>query len=136
MTAAGVVQVVTGAADGQAFSAAATRGPEAYPPTVIEGEPTPIKPPRLRAGDRLASTSLSWCGVAREGPTVVRCLEVLTWLRGTDWWPSMDQAVLVLETSEEQPPPSSTSFRLRTLAVTGELHRLAGLVLGRPEEVT
>jgi muramoyltetrapeptide carboxypeptidase LdcA involved in peptidoglycan recycling len=79
------------------------------------------------------STGWRWHGgVAREGVTVVGCLEVLDFLRGTVWWPSLDGVVLVLETSEEQPPPASVTYLLRTLAVTGELHRLAGLVFGRP----
>ena len=71
-------------------------------------------------------------GGVGEGPTVVACLEVLDWLRGTAWWPSLDGAVLVLETSEEAPPPRRLARFLRTLATTGELSRLAGLVLGRP----
>ncbi|TVP65344.1 MAG: LD-carboxypeptidase [Nitriliruptor sp.] len=79
------------------------------------------------------STGWRWHGgVAREGVTVVGCLEVLDFLRGTKWWPSLDGVVLVLETSEDQPPPESVTYLLRTLALTGELQRLAGLVLGRP----
>lgn len=79
------------------------------------------------------STGWRWHGgVAREGVTVVGCLEVLDFLRGTVWWPPLDGAVLVLETSEDQPPPASVTYLLRSLAVAGELHRLAGLVLGRP----
>jgi muramoyltetrapeptide carboxypeptidase LdcA involved in peptidoglycan recycling len=63
---------------------------------------------------------------------VVGCLEVLGFLRGTAWWPSLDGSVLVLETSEDQPPPEAVTYLLRSLAATGELHRLAGLVFGRP----
>jgi muramoyltetrapeptide carboxypeptidase LdcA involved in peptidoglycan recycling len=63
---------------------------------------------------------------------VVGCLEVLDFLRGTAWWPSLDEAVLLLETSEDQPPPVSVTYLLRSLAATGELRRLAGLVFGRP----
>lgn len=40
--------------------------------------------------------------------------------------------MLFLETSEEQPPPASVTYLLRTLALTGELRSLAGIVLGRP----
>lgn len=79
------------------------------------------------------STGWRWHGgAAREGPTVVGCLEVLDFLRGTAWWPPLEGAVLVLETSEDQPPPERVTYLLRTLAVTGELHRLAGIVFGRP----
>ena len=48
------------------------------------------------------------------------------------WWPSLDGAVLVLETSEDQPPPVAVTSLLRSLAATGELHRLSGLVFARP----
>lgn len=79
------------------------------------------------------STGWRWHGgEVREGVTVVGCLEVLGMLRGTAWWPTLDGAVLVLETSEDQPPPIAVTSLLRSLAASGELHRLAGLVFGRP----
>lgn len=71
-------------------------------------------------------------GPAREGPAVAACMEVLDWLRGTPWWPDLDGAVLLLETSEEQPPPEVVTRFVRSLAAMGDLQRLAGMVLGRP----
>lgn len=71
-------------------------------------------------------------GNAAEGTTLPACLSPLDWLRGTPWWPSLDGAVLMVETSEEAPPPVLLTRWLRTLAVSGELARLAGIVLGRP----
>lgn len=71
-------------------------------------------------------------GAPAVGPVVVGCLEVLDWLRGSDWWPPLDGAVLALETSEEAPPPTLVQRFLRTLALTGELATLAGIVFGRP----
>jgi muramoyltetrapeptide carboxypeptidase LdcA involved in peptidoglycan recycling len=71
-------------------------------------------------------------GEVSEGDSLVACVEVLDWLRGTEWWPSLDGAVLMLETSEEAPAPALLTRFLRILALTGELQRLAGLVLGRP----
>lgn len=71
-------------------------------------------------------------GTARDGRSVVGCLEVFDFLRGTEWWPSLEGRVLFLETSEEQPPPENVTYLLRTLALTGELERLAGIVFGRP----
>lgn len=71
-------------------------------------------------------------GVARDGPSVAGCLEVLDLLRGSDWWPSLAGAVLLLETSEEAPPPDRVTRFLRSLALTGELRGLAGIVLARP----
>lgn len=79
------------------------------------------------------STGWRWHGGApRVGTTVAACLEVLDWLRGSEWWPDLAGAVLLLETSEEAPEPEIVSRFLRTLALTGELQRLAGIVLGRP----
>jgi muramoyltetrapeptide carboxypeptidase LdcA involved in peptidoglycan recycling len=79
------------------------------------------------------STGWRWHGgVTREGPSVVGCLEVLDLLRGTAWWPPLAGAVLFLETSEDQPPPERVTYLLRTLALTGELRALAGLVFARP----
>lgn len=67
-----------------------------------------------------------------EGPLVPACLEVVEGLRGTPWWPDLDGAVLALETSEEGSPPDVVTRFLRSLALTGELHRLAGLLMARP----
>lgn len=79
------------------------------------------------------STGWRWhAGSVRQGLVVAGCLEVLDWLRGTDFWPDLEGAVLFLETSEEAPPPSALTRFLRVLASTGELGGIAGLVLGRP----
>lgn len=71
-------------------------------------------------------------GTTAVGPTVVACMEILDWLRGSEWMPDLDGAVLLLETSEEAPPPDTLLRFLRTLNLTGDLARLAGLVLARP----
>ncbi|MFA9447067.1 hypothetical protein [Egicoccus sp. AB-alg6-2] len=71
-------------------------------------------------------------GESGEGESLVACVEVLDWLHGTAWWPSLAGTVLMLETSEEAPPPALLTSFLRSLAVNGELHQLAGTVLGRP----
>jgi muramoyltetrapeptide carboxypeptidase LdcA involved in peptidoglycan recycling len=63
------------------------------------------------------------------------CLEVLDWLRGTDYWPSLDEwegAILFLETSEEAPSTSYVNRFLRSLDAMGILRRLNGLLFGRP----
>lgn len=79
------------------------------------------------------STGWRWHGgETRTGTTVVGCLEVLDMLRGTAVWPAMVDVVLVLETSEEQPPPARLVRFLRSLAAAGQLQQLAGIVLGRP----
>jgi muramoyltetrapeptide carboxypeptidase LdcA involved in peptidoglycan recycling len=71
-------------------------------------------------------------GKTAEGPLVVGCLEVLDWLRGTEWWPNLEGAVLAVETTEEGPPPEYLQRFLRSLAAMGDLGRLSALLLGRP----
>ena len=70
-----------------------------------------------------------------EGQLFGGCVEVLDWLRGTDYFPSADDlqgAVLFLETSEEAPPPSFLARFVRCIAAMGILEGLAGILLGRP----
>ncbi|MCG9131151.1 LD-carboxypeptidase [Candidatus Poribacteria bacterium] len=70
-----------------------------------------------------------------EGQLFGGCVEVLDWLRGTDYFPSaadLQGAVLFLETSEEAPPPSFLTRFVRCLAALGILEGLGGILLGRP----
>jgi muramoyltetrapeptide carboxypeptidase LdcA involved in peptidoglycan recycling len=79
------------------------------------------------------TTGWRWLGGdPSAGPLVGGCLEPLDWVRGTEWWPDLDGAVLALETSEEAPPPASVARFLRSLAASGDLARLAGLLFARP----
>ncbi|MFN8440323.1 MAG: S66 peptidase family protein [Caldilineaceae bacterium] len=83
------------------------------------------------------STGWNWLqgkGV-RRGRLIGGCLEVLDWLRGTNFWPSLEQwrnSILFLETSEEAPSPSWVKYALRTLAAAGVLHRVCGILYSRP----
>lgn len=91
--------------------------------SVLQEQPRQLQP----------ATGWRWHGgTPSSGPTVVACMEVLDWFRGSQWWPHLDGAVLLLETSEEAPPPEAVTRFLRTLALTGELRSLAGLVVARP----
>jgi muramoyltetrapeptide carboxypeptidase LdcA involved in peptidoglycan recycling len=70
-----------------------------------------------------------------EGPLVGGCLEVLDWLRGTSIWPAPEQwqgVVLLLETSEEAPPPHAVARFFRCLEAQGIVSRLSGVLFGRP----
>ena len=70
-----------------------------------------------------------------EGQLFGGCVEVLDWLRGTDYFPptgDLQGAVLFLETSEEGAPPSFLSRFVRCLAAMGVLEGLKGILLGRP----
>ena len=77
---------------------------------------------------------LQGTGVHR-GRLIGGCFEVLDWLRGTDYWPTLAQwqdAILFLETSEEAPSPDWVKYTLRTLLTTGVLARCKGILYGRP----
>ena len=70
-----------------------------------------------------------------EGHLFGGCIDVLDWLRGTDYFPSAKDlygAVLFLETSEEMPPPTFLTRFVRCLAAMGVLQGLNGILLGRP----
>jgi len=71
----------------------------------------------------------------RQGRLIGGCFEVLDWLRGTEFWPSLEQwqdAILFLETSEDAPTPEAVKFGLRSLGALGVLSKLSGLLFGRP----
>jgi muramoyltetrapeptide carboxypeptidase len=71
-------------------------------------------------------------GVA-EGPLVGGCLETICWhLKGSAYWPRLDGAVLMLESSEEQPPPAHVESYLTDLEQLGVFDAIAGLVYARP----
>jgi muramoyltetrapeptide carboxypeptidase LdcA involved in peptidoglycan recycling len=88
-----------------------------------------VKPPRANSGLRLLQGS----GVVR-GRLLGGCLEVLDMIRGTPYWPAasrFDGAVILLEGSEEAPPPARYRRTLRSFAVAGHLERASALVVGR-----
>ena len=63
------------------------------------------------------------------------CFEVLDWMRGTDFWPTLDEwqgTILFLETSEEGPSPAAFLRGLRSLAAIGIFQQLHGVIFGRP----
>ena len=69
------------------------------------------------------------------GPLLGGCAEVLAWLKGTPVWPApqkWDGALFFIETSEEAPPPRDFRRWLRSYAAMDILHRLGGILVGRP----
>lgn len=92
--------------------------------------------PDNQAQPRRLRSSVGWRWLQGQhlvqGPLVVGCVEVLDGLRGTPWWPDLGGAVLAIETSEQQPPPSYVAGFLRSLAAIGDLRRIVGLLFGRP----
>lgn len=77
---------------------------------------------------------LQGSGIHR-GHLIGGCLEVMDWLRGTDYWPPPDiwrKAILFIETSEEAPPPTIVARLLRNLGAVGVLKEINGILFGRP----
>ncbi|MBI1281287.1 MAG: LD-carboxypeptidase [Anaerolineaceae bacterium] len=71
----------------------------------------------------------------RQGRLMGGCLEVMDWLRGTDYFPPASDwhdAVLFIETSEESPSPEQVTRMLRPLAAVGVFKHLSGILVGRP----
>ncbi len=63
------------------------------------------------------------------------CLEVMDWLRGTDYFPPVtdwSDSILFIETSEESPSPHQVTCMLRPLAAMGVFKLLSGILMGRP----
>lgn len=83
------------------------------------------------------STGWRWlqgAGIHR-GHLLGGCIEVLDYLRGTEFWPSPAQwrnALLFLETSEEAPSPEAVVRYLRLFAAVGVLPLLASILFARP----
>src|SRR5438874_1314910 len=71
-------------------------------------------------------------GVA-QGPLVGGCLETICWhLKGTRYWPDLEGAILMLESSEEKPSPAYVDSYLTDLEQLGALDAIGGLVYARP----
>ncbi|MDQ3037327.1 MAG: LD-carboxypeptidase [Myxococcota bacterium] len=67
------------------------------------------------------------------------CADTLESVKGTRFWPEPSfwaGRVLVLETSEEAPPPRTVARWLRNYGVSGVFDVAAGLLLGRPRGYT
>ena len=77
---------------------------------------------------------LQGSGISRGG-LIGGCLDVLEFLKGTDFWPGNTEwinKILFLETSEEMLVPSIFRRILRNYAAQGIFEKLSGLILGRP----
>ncbi len=76
-------------------------------------------------------------GEPGEGRLWGGCIEVLEFLKGTEFWPEhrfWHGRVLFLETSEEKPAPKRVGYMLRNYGVMGVFDKLAGLIIGRPKD--
>lgn len=70
-----------------------------------------------------------------QGQLIGGCVEVLEFLKGTDYWldkSEWTEKILFLETSEEMMPPTNFRRALRNYAAQGVFEKISGLILGRP----
>lgn len=70
-----------------------------------------------------------------QGKLIGGCLDVLEFLKGTELWPSAEEwndCILFLETSESKVEPRVLKYWLRNYAAQGILHRVKGIIFGRP----
>ncbi len=70
-----------------------------------------------------------------KGELIGGCVDVLEFLKGTDFWFSesdWDGKSLFMETSEEMMSPLQFCWALRNYAAQGIFNRISGLILGRP----
>jgi muramoyltetrapeptide carboxypeptidase LdcA involved in peptidoglycan recycling len=70
-----------------------------------------------------------------KGNLIGGCLDVLEFLKGTAYWPSLEEwkeSILFLETSEVKMTPRYFLWILRNYAAQGILKNLNGIILGRP----
>lgn len=87
------------------------------------------------------TTGFEWIqgsGVAR-GRLWGGCIEVVDFLKGTDFWPPQnfwDNRVLFFETSEDKPTPLEVGCSIRNLGMQGILDRISGILIARPKEYT
>lgn len=95
--------------------------------------------PELQEERRILKPNSGWHWLqgdgVRRGRLIGGCIEVLDWLRGTEFWPEenhWDSAILFLESSEDMPSPSLVKYYLRTYAALGILHKLSAILYGRP----
>ncbi len=72
----------------------------------------------------------------REGRAWGGCIEVLEFMKGTDYWPQKsfwNDRILFLETSEDKPPVREVVYMLRNYGLQGVFERAAGVFFGRPK---
>ncbi|MCE7740480.1 MAG: LD-carboxypeptidase [Candidatus Heimdallarchaeota archaeon] len=65
------------------------------------------------------------------------CIEVLEFMKGTDYWPVKefwDGKILFFETSEEKPSPDNVKYMLRNYGVQGIFEEVKGILFGRARD--
>jgi len=105
---------------------------DGYPDWAKESSLGKVKEPRKGGGWNWLQGSTSARGRLFGG-----CIEVLEFLKGTDYWPKPDfwnGKILFLETSEEKPSPLYVERCLRNYGIQGVFERITGLLFGRARD--
>ncbi|MCE7749328.1 MAG: LD-carboxypeptidase [Candidatus Heimdallarchaeota archaeon] len=72
-----------------------------------------------------------------EGELFGGCIEVLEFMKGTDYWPEKEfwkGKILFFETSEEKPSPDNVKYMLRNYCVQGIMENIKGILFGRARD--
>lgn len=72
-----------------------------------------------------------------KGSLMGGCIDVFPMLVGTELWPSAEEwkgKILLIETSEDYPTPSTVLYSLRNLGALGILQVISGIVVGKPKD--
>lgn len=91
-----------------------------------------VKPSRINDGWRFIQGN----SVAH-GELFGGCIEVLEFMKGTDFWPKPDfwkGKILFFETSEEKPSIDSVKWMLRNYGVQGIYDKISGIIFGRARD--
>lgn len=70
-----------------------------------------------------------------QGKLIGGCIEVMEMAKQTSLWPqtdAWDNAILFMETSEDTPDPKYVEYWLRNYGTQGILHKISGIVWGKP----
>lgn len=65
------------------------------------------------------------------------CIEVLEFLKSTEYWPEedfWDDKILFFETSEDKPLPNRVGCMLRNYGIQGIFNKVKGVMFGRPKD--
>ena len=85
-----------------------------------------------RPRELLVSGGWTWLKEGKaEGRLIGGCIESLQHLRGTEFWPDWNNAVLFFETSEEKPSPITIDGILMDYQNMGVFEKIRGLLVGR-----
>lgn len=106
--------------------------------TAFQGWQTPDYAAELEYAPNGGWRWLQGAGVAR-GRLFGGCIEVLEFLKGTEWWPAPDfwrGRILFLEMSEEKPTPTQIKYMLRNYGMQGIFDKISGLLFARPQDYT